>query len=37
MPQVIEVIKGFAVASEHEDSLKETLESLVSSAEEDGG
>lgn len=35
MPQVIEVIKGFAVASEHEDSLKETLESLVSSAEEE--
>ena len=30
------MIKGLAVASEHEDALKETLESLVSSAEEEG-
>ena len=35
MPQTIEVIKGFAMASEHEDCLKETLEALISSAEED--
>ena len=37
MPQIIEVIKNFAVAAEHEESLKETLESLTSSAEEDLG
>lgn len=35
MPQTIEVIKGFAMASEHEDCLKETLEALISSAEEE--
>lgn len=35
MPQIIEVMKNFAVAAEHEESLKEVLESLTSSAEEE--
>ncbi|CAJ1353793.1 unnamed protein product [Effrenium voratum] len=35
MPQIILAIKAFAVASEHEDILKETLESLISAADEE--
>jgi len=35
MPTVFTVMKGFAVASEHEEILKETLESLISAADEE--
>ncbi|CAE7353258.1 IPO5 [Symbiodinium pilosum] len=35
MPSLLSVMKSFAVASDHEELLKETLESLISAADEE--